>query len=409
MTQSKAGHVISDGKAGPSSITPHPLEPLAFAVGSPKVIQPLWNRMCKNKSHSGLHVVGVQMHQDTLFQTQKATVLNRNRDCPSEAPANSSSESGGFGSTAGITDVPHDPLEPLAISVGAHAVITDRAVVDEIIQRHSSAGLADGRGLAGQLQAAYIFGISPEEIDAVGASIAVSYSLLPSRVTKQADINETQAAKCPARLRAKHAIDIQIAVIGSLLNRRPDLYWMFESLVGLSDSLGELDAGFSPPLLARTPRSAHAGREDTYQRLVKSFAVVGWAALIRVGVGKGEADRLIVKQLTKGKFLPPKNPDQSAASTRSLLTWRKKYAAGDLPPLILPSRRFLRLFPAGSKADTKRVLELLKVYLDGAKATRDGGGGFRVLRPADLRHLRGSQDEPRPVSIEEFRRKMLAE
>src|SRR5262249_37482769 len=128
-----------------------------------------------------------------------------------------------------------------------------------------------------------------------------------------------------------------------------------------------------------------------------------------INVGKGDADRLIVGQLTKGKFLPPKNPNQSAASTRSLLNWRKKYDDGDLPPLILPSRQFSELFPSGFKGNPKDVLDLLKHYLKGAKANRDAGGGFRVLRPADLRHLRGSQRKPSPVSIEEFRRRMFGE
>jgi hypothetical protein len=251
--------------------------------------------------------------------------------------------------------------------------------------------------LAGQLQAAYILGISPEEIDVLGGSAAIAYSLLPSRVTKQPDVNESQTGKCPSRLQIKHAVDIQIAVVGSLLNRRPDLFWQFTALIGLSDSLAEMDEGFSPPLLARTPRSADASREDTYQKVVKSYAVLAWAALIRVGVGKGRADRLIVDQLTKGKFLPPKRRDQSAASTRSLLTWRRRYEDGDLPPLILPSRQFLELFPVGSRGNPKRVLDLLKIYLNGAKADRDGGRGFRVLRPADLRHLRGSQQKTTPI------------
>ena len=188
-------------------------------------------------------------------------------------------------------------------------------------------------------------------------------------------------------------MDIQIAIVGSLLNRRPDLYWMFESLVSLSDSLAELDAGFSPPVLTRTPRSADAGREDTYQRVVKSFAVLAWSALIRSRVKNSEAGRLVADHLTRGKFLPLKERDQSAASARTIYNWRKRYENGDLPPLILPSRYFSELFPAGSKANPKRILKLLNKYLKGAKAIRDAGGGFRVLRPADLRYLPGSQQK----------------
>src|SRR5262249_13201615 len=151
-------------------------------------------------------------------------------------------------------------------------------------------------------------------------------------------------------------------------------------------------------LLARTPRSADAGREDNYQKVVKSFAVLACSALIRINVKKPEAERLIANHITMGKFLPPKEPDQSAAGPRSISNWRKRYERGDLPPLILPSRQFLELFPKGSIGNPQRVLELLKVYLKGAKAIREGGGGFRVLRPADLRHLRRSQQKPRPIS-----------
>jgi len=365
--------------------------------------------MCKNKSRSGLYVVGVQTQKDTLFQTPEAIVVNQYRNRSGEGTTNLSSESGACETPVSRAGVSPDLLQPLAVSVGAHGAITNRAVVDEIIRRHSRAGLANGPGIAGQLQAAYILGVSPEEIDAIGASASVAYNLLPPRVTKQTDINETQAAKCPARLRAKHALDIQIAIVGSQLDRRPDLYWIFEALVGLSDALAGLDAGFSPLLLTRTPRSPGVGREDSYERVVKSLAVIGWSTLVRIDLNKGDADRLILAQLTKGKFLPLKGRDQSAASPRSLLNWRKRYAAGDLPPLIPPSRYFLELFPAGSKADPKRVLELLKQYLKAAKATRDAGGGFRVLRPASLRHLRNSQRTPSSVSMEEFRRRMLAE
>ena len=396
MTQSKAGDVISGENTGPSSITPHPSEPLAFAFGTPEVIQPLWTRMCESKSYSGLNLVGMQTQQDTLFQA---------RDRSGEGPVSSPGDSGGCGSRTGVASVSPDPLQPLAISVGAHGAITDRSVVDEIIQRHSTAGLPNGRGMAGQLQAAYILGVSPQDIDVIGGSAAIAYSLLPPRVTKEPDINESQTANCPSRLRAKHAVDIQIAVVGSLLNRRPDLFWMLEALLGLSDGLAELDAGFSPPVLTRTLRSVDAGREDTYQRVVKSFAVLGWSALVRIGVKKGDADRLIGSQLTEGKFLAAKTHGPGAASTHTLLNWRKRYEQGDLPPLILPSRHFLELFPAGSKADPNRVVRLVREYLKGAKAIRDAGGGFRVLRPADLRNLRDSQQKPSPAPIKKFRRK----
>src|SRR5262249_7027608 len=134
MTQSRAADVTSAGNTGLSSITPCPLEPLAFAFGTPEVIQPLWVRMCKTRSLSGLRMVGVQVDGKTLVQTIQADDnLGGHQDNPPDEIIYPES-------TLGSANF--DPSEPLAISVGAHGVITDRAVVDEIIRRHSSAGLA---------------------------------------------------------------------------------------------------------------------------------------------------------------------------------------------------------------------------------------------------------------------------
>ena len=395
MTQSKgigsSADLIPDGSPRTSSITPHPFEVLGFAFGTAEAIRPLWNGMCESKSHSGLHIVGLQTQEKTILLSH--SYGNRSGG----HPVNPQGETIARGSTA-LGGVTPDPFEPLAVAAGSHEVITDRATVDEIIERHSSAGLADGPGLAGQMQAAYIFGVSPQRIDEIGASAAVLYGLIPQGVIRQLHVSNSQATKCPgdnrqrtksnlSRQRMKHAVDIQVAIVGSVLYRRPDLYWLFDALMGLSDGLAELEAGFSPPALMRTPRPPDAGRENTYQRVVKSFSVLTWAALVRIGLGKGDAARLIVNHLSKGKFLPPKQPNQSSAGTRSISNWIKRYEAGDLPPLILPSKQFLEVFPVGCKTNPKRVLELLGAYLKGVKAHRLAGGGFRVLRPAELRHF----------------------
>jgi hypothetical protein len=399
MTQSKVNRSTGDGAADPikdgnaaiRSIAPDPFAPLAFAIGTPELIKPaaLLKRMSvSNAGPSNTTVLGALTPERTLVFVPSSS--------GHRVKPRGDIVSGGSAAIRGVTP---DPFEPLCFAVGGLGTTTDRATVDEIIERHANAGLSDHGAIGGQLQAAYILGISPEEIDQLGACAAVVYGLIPRRVTRQGDANDSQTDRSAlddrqgtssnlARQRMKHAVDIQIAIVGSLLARRPDLFWLFESLMGLSDGLAELEGGFSPPALTRRARSANAPRETTCQKVVKATSVLAWAALVRIGLSKGDAARDIASHLSKGRFLPPKQPDQNSASARSILNWVRRYEAGHLPPRIFESLDFLERFPLGSKADPKHVFKLFTAYLNAYKSKLLSGGGFRILEPAVVKTLR---------------------
>ena len=297
------------------------------------------------------------------------------------------------GGSAAIHGLTPDPSEPLASSVGAPEVIVNRAVVDEIIKRHSNAGLTDDAAINGQLQSAYMLGISPAHIEQLGACAAVLYGLIPPRVTTNAskddrsleEIKREPTSPDLTRQQMKQAVDIQLAIVGSVLGRRPDLGWLFMTLVSLSDGLLQLERGFSPPALIRRRRTAKEPRETTYQKLVKALSVLAWAALVRIGVKKGDAARMIAKHLTNGKFLAENPEDQKSTVARSILNWVKRYEFGYLPPLVRVSVEFSKRFTCDCKTDPKRVLELFTKELIGLREIFSSGASVRILEPAARR------------------------
>jgi hypothetical protein len=300
-----AANLIKDGSTAVRNIAPDPARPLAFAIGMPEFIKPtVFLRRMSNETPPNIALVGVLKSEKCRFATPGA------RSTGHAVNPHDEKFSGGRAAIRGETP---DPLDPLALSVGSPGVITRRAVADEIIERHLNAGLTD---CAGQLQAAYILGISPEEIDTLAACAAVLYGVIPRRVTRQGHANnaasgsprgvQQPASSNLARQRMKQAVDIQIAIIGSVVARRPDLYWLFEALMGLSDGLTELEAGFTPPALTRRPRSANAPRETPYEKILKANSVLAWAALVRIGMKKGEAKEAVARHLNTGKFIRSK-------------------------------------------------------------------------------------------------------